>query len=496
VLVQGFYTASPLLDESHRTATVRMVSPLSATFLIFALVSGLLSQRYKADAKKRTWALCGVTLLFWAWMDIRNAVVLCGVSTWVWYVTHRIEGAVRGTRAHTWWRRGGVLGVLCVLVWFKALPELGGFIADAQGRESMFERWWQPLGIAILALQAVMYIVDVSRRDAPAGSLPEAALVCGFFPRALAGPLVRAGSFVGQLRRDWDGRVPLERVAVLVMAACIKRYVLIETLMRYDALTTSTNRDLGAWDSLWHLLVGPMLTVLDVAAYTELALAAALMSGITLPENFNAPFSGWTVSEMWRRWHITVSGFFRDYVIAPLRGNSTSATRGTFAIIGGVSAIGLWHTMQPAMLLWSVLLGLPMAYEAVSAQRRAKNSGRFRRTQPKPVRRWAQAVFVYLYISSFAQLFHGAGVGDAVRSLQSLTNPLWATHWTSPWVLLCIVSGWAYGAGLFAWLGTISMKMLSRMPSFMVGLFCAIVVTMCAAFSDGGIPRFYYQRLG
>jgi hypothetical protein len=107
-----------------------------------------------------------------------------------------------------------------------------------------------------------------------------------------------------------------------------------------------------------------------------------------------------------------------------------------------------------------------------------------------------QAVCVYVYISSFAQLFHGAGIGDAVRSLQSLSNPLWATHWTSSWVLICILCGWAFGAGLFSWLGNYSMKLLERMPSFMIGVFCACVVTMCAAFSDGGIPRFYYQRLG
>ncbi len=485
-----------LLDDGGSGPTVGTVSPLSATFLIFALVSGLFSQRYKADAKKRTWALCGVTMLFWAWADIRNAVVLGSVSAWVWYVTHRIEEASRGTRAHTWWRRGGVLGVLGVLGWFKALPELGGFIADTQARESMFERWWQPLGIAMLTLQAVMYIVDVSRRDADAATFSETVLVCGFFPRALAGPLVRAGSFVGQLRRDWDGRVPLERVAVLVMAACIKRYVLMETLLRYDALTTSANRDLGAWDSLWHLLVGPLLTVLDVAAYTELAIAAALMSGISLPENFNAPFSGWTVAEMWRRWHITISGFFRDYVIAPLRGQKPGAVRTVVAIVVGISAIGVWHTAQPTMLLWSVMLGLPIAYEALRAQQRAKSGGRHRRTQPGPVRRWVQAVCVYVYISSFAQLFHGAGIGDAVRSLQSLSNPLWATHWTSSWVLICILCGWAFGAGLFSWLGNYSMKLLERMPSFMIGVFCACVVTMCAAFSDGGIPRFYYQRLG
>ncbi len=472
------------------------MSPLSATFLIFALASGLLSQRYKAEAKKRTWALCGVTLLFWVWTDVRNMVVLGGVSTWVWYVTHRIEDAKRGTRAHTWWRRGGVLGVLGVLGWFKALPEFGGFIADTQGRESMFERWWQPIGIAMLALQAIMYIVDVSRRDAGASTLPETVLVCGFFPRAIAGPLVRAGSFVGQLRRDWDGVVPIERVAVLVMAACVKRYVLMETLMQYDASATSVKSDLGAWDALWHLLSGPMFSVLDVAAYTELALAAALLSGIVLPENFNAPFSGWTVSEMWRRWHISISGFFRDYVIAPLRGSKPGAVRSVGAVMCGVSSIGLWHLMQPSMLLWSVMLGLPMAYEAVRAQQRAKKSGRFKRPQPTPARRWVQAVLVYMYIALFAQLFHGAGIGDAVRSIQSLSNPLWATQWTSWWVLLCILSGWAYGAGLFAWLGDLSMRLLARMPSYMVGAFCALVVTMCAAFSDGGIPRFYYQRLG
>lgn len=437
------------------------------------------------------------TSLFWAWSGgWRNLLALLGVSMWVWFVTHRLHLAERRSQARRVWQRVGVLGVVSVLMTFKVLPEVVGWASEKQGFTSPFEQWWQPIGVAIIALQAIMYIVDVGRGDAEPASYDETLLVCGFFPKALAGPLVRPVSFLTQLRQPWSGEVPLAAVATLVASATFKRYVLIETMTRFDALTTTANRDLGAWDSLWHLFVGPIVMVVDISAYTELALAAALVCGITLPRNFNAPFSGWTVGEVWRRWHITISGFFRDYVIAPLHGTRGGAARTTAAVMIGLAALGLWHVAVPGMLLWSLFQGTPLAVEAVRSQRRAKAGDLRRRSQPRPFRRWLQAVAVFVYISIPAQLFHGAGVGDAWRSVQSIANPLWATHWANWWVVSCILVGWAVGAGLFSRLGGLCERALLRLPAWATGAVLAVVVTASAAFYDGGIPRFFYQRLG
>lgn len=475
--------------------TVSNVSPLSATFFCFAVLGGVLSWCYRADPARRTAALASLTVVFWAWVGVRDLLALVFVSGFVWFVSERVVRA-KEKRAKKRWMVLGVTGSLAVLFFFKSVPELAGFAYELGQRDSPFDSWWQPLGVAVLALQAVMCVVDTYRGDAGEATFAETVLAIGFFPRAIAGPLMRQEKLVAQLRKPWGGEVDLAHVATLLLSGALKRYVLMETLLRFDAVTTAANRDLGAWDSLWHLLVGPILFVVDVSAYTDIAMAAGLVCGVRLPSNFNAPFAGWTMGEMWRRWHISISGFFRDYVIAPVRGSGGGGARSAIAILAGVCAIGLWHVAVPWMLLWSLGLGTPIAIETLLAQRRLKRGERAKRVVPSPVRRWAQAAAVFLYIALLAQLFHGAGLGDWWRSLTSLGNPLWQTNWADWWVVVCIITGWAVGAGLFGRLGEGVQRVLSKLPAWALGGVLSMAVTFCAAFSDGGIPRFYYQRLG
>ena len=451
---------------------------------------------FRTQPSRRIAALGFLSVLFWGWVDYRGAVVLLTVSAWCFLVAHKVSGAPKRSLLSKRWCGVGVIGALVPLLLFKTLPEVGSYIAEVRGADSLFDRWWQPIGIAMLGLQAVSYIVDVYRDDSSVKPFNVVLVVCGFFPKAFAGPLVRTASFSDQLERPFHGEYEIEKIAVRVLSGCFKKYVLVETLLAFDGIALGSGDRLGAWDTFWHLLAGFVAFVVDVSAYTDIALAAGLLCGVKLPENFNAPFSGWTPSEVWRRWHMSVAGFFRDYVAAPLRGRSNSPWRQAAAVIVSILLLDLWHVASPGILLWGLLIAVPMAVEQEMGRRRALKTGKHKRQVRTGVARWARAVLILLYLSSIGQLVHGTGVQVAWQSVKTIANPMFATQIASWWVVGCILCGWMIGAGLFGWLHDLILAMFKRLPVIAVALLCAVGVSVARVFAVGGIPSFLYSRLG
>ena len=181
---------------------------------------------FRTQPSRRITALGFLSVLFWGWVDYRGAVVLLTVSAWCFLVAHKIAGASKRSLSRKRWCGVGVVGALAPLLLFKTLPEVGSYIAEVRGTDSLFDRWWQPIGIAMLGLQAVSYIVDVYRDDSSVKPFNVVLVVCGFFPKAFAGPLVRTASFSDQLERPFHGEYEIEKIAVRVLSGCFKKYVL------------------------------------------------------------------------------------------------------------------------------------------------------------------------------------------------------------------------------------------------------------------------------
>jgi D-alanyl-lipoteichoic acid acyltransferase DltB (MBOAT superfamily) len=461
---------------------------------MFACAGGALAYLYKERPDRRTAALCGVTLVFWAWVDLRSLAVLIGIAVWVRWITAHLERASDVAQRRRLQRLGVGVVILLLLGW-RAVPD----VFEALDQLGMVHVWrtslWQPLGAAILAIQAVSVIVDVARRDSEAPSFNEAVLLCGFFPRALAGPVVRSGKSLRELRQEWDGVVPVERVAVLIMSAAVKKYVFAETLITHSAQVTAVRATEGRLDLIASMLSGVLSYVCDLSAYTDLAIAAGLVCGVTLPENFNAPFSGWTVGEFMRRWHMSISGFFRDYVMIPLRGHNRSSWRLFFAVCATFELIALWHSASPTTMLWGVLVGVPVACEAVLSKRRSERREP-RRAVPAGWRRWACAVLVTLYYALASIPFPPDNISVVLRIYRNNFGHAWAaTHVTTWWVVCVICLAWLTGAGLFAWLARRVEALLQAMPAVVSGVVVALVVSFTAGLAGGGIPTFLYQRL-
>lgn len=428
-------------------------------------------------------------------IDLRSAVVLVLVAAWVHVISSMIAESKEELQRR-FLQRVGVSVLAVVLLGWRVVPAL----VDVAGSVGVFhvwiDSWWQPIGVAIMTIQAVSVIVDVGRRDTETPSFAEALLICGFFPKAAAGPLVRCAPFLEQIRARWDGNVPIERVAVLVCAGAFKRYVLSESIGHYVDLTSRTWGGAGRVDTLLLMMCGAVRPVVDIAAYTDIAIAAGLCCGVVLPSNFRAPFSAWSVGELFRRWHTSVSGFFRDYVLPPLRGGSRSSDVRLFSsVIGTFVLVGAWHSLSWATLLWGGALGFPVAVETVRNRHRAQKGIR-RKPPPVGAKRWAMAVVTFLYFALVSVLVGGGSLSHHANAMRDIYNAGWFDSHVATWYAVgCVLLSWAVGAGLFARVGAVVEGVFMRVPGVVLGVAVAVIVTIAAGFVGNGIPHFLYQSL-
>jgi alginate O-acetyltransferase complex protein AlgI len=468
---------------------------LSATFLMFTLCGAVLSRVFREDPAKRSTALAWLTGCFWLFVDLRSAAVLVVVAFWVHVISSMIADSKEAPQRR-FLQRVGVCVVVVVLLGWRVVPAL----VDAAGRVGVLhiwiDSWWQPIGVAIMAIQAVSVIVDVARRDTETPSFAESLLICGFFPKAAAGPLVRCMPFLEQIRSRWDGNIPIEKVAVLICAGAFKRYVLSESIGHYVDLTTRSWGEAGRVDMLLQLLCTAVRPVVDIAAYTDIAIAAGLCCGVVLPSNFRAPFSAWSVGELFRRWHTSVSGFFRDYVLPPLRGNSRSSeVRLFFAVVGTFLLVGAWHSLSWATILWGGMLGLPVAVETVRNRRRSQKGVR-RKLPPVGAKRWAMALITFSYFALVSVLAGAGTLSHHAQSVRDVYNAGWFDNRVATWYTAgCVLLSWAVGAGLFARVGVAVEGVFSRVPGVVLGIVVAVIVTIAAGFVGNGIPHFLYESL-
>lgn len=229
-----------------------------------------------------------------------------------------------------------------------------------------------PLGISFYTFQTLSYTIDVYRRKMePSRSLTDFALFVSFFPQLVAGPIVRAKDFLPQLsdtRRlaDIGLRVPLARFLVgFVKKACIADQiaVVIDPVFADPALfDTST---------LWlSSLLYSLQIYCDFSGYSDMAIACAALLGYHLPENFGFPYLAPTIQEFWRRWHVTLTTWFRDYLYIPLGGNRVGSIRLAINLSTVFLLCGLWHGAAWTFVVWGVYHGFFLSFERFVPVRR------------------------------------------------------------------------------------------------------------------------------
>jgi alginate O-acetyltransferase complex protein AlgI len=218
-----------------------------------------------------------------------------------------------------------------------------------------------PIGISFFTFQLVSYLIDVRRGHAAPYPLTSILLYISFFPHLIAGPIVRHYELLPQFDED-PLRLGLpERLgkgATLFIIGVAKKVLLADHLAAVADPIFSTPAAQMDFGTTWTGAFAFSLQLfLDFSAYSEMAIGLALMFGLLLPQNFETPYRALDLRDFWRRWHITLSTFLRDYVYIPLGGNRHGATRYALATMITMGACGLWHGAGWNFVIWGLLHG-------------------------------------------------------------------------------------------------------------------------------------------
>ena len=328
--------------------------------IVLALYYALASHRRARQA-----LIVFASLVFYGWWDIRFVPLLAGLTIANWLIA-KWFGASRA-------RFIPLLGValnLAVLGLFK-YADFFRSTADALLGDAFHP--WQlilPLGISFFVFQKISYLVDLYRGDRHVYSFLDFCMFVVFFPQLIAGPIVRHNEIIHQFslnpRRPqiWEN---LSRGFVLFIIGVAKKVALADTLaMLADPLfTKATTTSLSAAESWIATAAYTLQIYFDFSGYSDMAIGLALMFGLTLPFNFNAPYRAVSIRDFWRRWHMTLSRFLRDYLYIPLGGNRCGALRQAFNVIVTMLLGGLWHGANWTFVAWGGLHGAALALNHV-----------------------------------------------------------------------------------------------------------------------------------
>jgi alginate O-acetyltransferase complex protein AlgI len=333
-------------------------------FLVFAPLTFLLWLLCRRESWQAA-LLLAASLLFYGfhqWKLLPILLLYCLVD---WLVGRWIMRSARP-------RAVLAIGVgfnLSLLAFYKYTPLLmttAAWLLERAGLPTPFapppENWSIPFGISFYAFTGVAYMVDVHRRTTTAeASLPRYTLSAVFFPHLVAGPILRADEFLTHLRPARTPRTPLApaEAAWLLARGFFKKLVLADRMAAavdpfFAHVSDPTTAGVWALPYVW---LYALQIYFDFSAYTDIARGLGLLFGFRWPDNFDRPYLALSVAEFWRRWHITLSRFLRDYLYIPLGGSRGGWWRTNLNLMLTMLLGGLWHGASWSFLLWGGLHG-------------------------------------------------------------------------------------------------------------------------------------------
>ena len=259
----------------------------------------------------------------------------------------------------------GVFVNLSIIVWFKYLIFLTGIFLSAQEVDRLFGLIILPLGISFYTFQQISYLVDMYRGSVTKPSFTSYAAYVSFFPQLVAGPIIRYHDIDRQISRLLNG-ISRHRLLLLALSGfalfCLglfKKVVIADSLSLWvdPVFSTAGQRSISTLDAWIGSLAYSFQLYFDFSGYSDMALGLGRMFGLIFPLNFNSPYKSLSISEFWRRWHMSLSFFVRDYIYIPLGGSREGYWRQVRNLFLAFLLIGIWHGAGYTFLVWGIFHG-------------------------------------------------------------------------------------------------------------------------------------------
>lgn len=351
-----------------------MLFPTMTFALFFVVVVGV---SWKLNDRPVQWKLfvLAASFVFYGWVDWRFCFLLAGSTVFNWLVAAAVDRA-HEQRPRKAWMLFGVAGNLALLGFFKYY----GFFVDSVlallqplglAPTALLIKVLLPVGISFFTFCAISYVIDVFRDEQEPVAFLNFAVYLSFFPHLVAGPIVRVSEFEPQLRRRRNpDAVDATRAARLICRGLFKKVVIANYLATaiVDPVFVAPSQHTN-----WELLVGAWAYAVqiyaDFSGYTDIAIGIALLMGIKFPDNFDQPYSARSIQEFWRRWHMTLSRWLRDYLYIPLGGNRGGPRAEYRNLFLTMLLGGLWHGASWNFVIWGAFHGGGLALERRHAMR-------------------------------------------------------------------------------------------------------------------------------
>lgn len=268
-----------------------------------------------------------------------------------------------------------------------------------------------PVGISFYIFQSISYLVDIYRKDAPVQrSFKNLALYISMFPQLVAGPIVRYNSIAQDIEKERNITFETFILGLKIFIIGLAKKVLIanqmaviaDTMFSQDAAyLTSLNAWIGA-------LAYTFQIYFDFSGYSDMAIGLGLMIGFKFPINFNYPYISYSITDFWRRWHISLSSWFKDYIYIPLGGNRVKVSRMYLNLLIVFTITGVWHGANWTFLVWGLFHGFFLILEKITGLNKMEKC--------KPVR-WAITMVIVITAWVF---FRADTINDALLYLKAM----------------------------------------------------------------------------
>lgn len=391
----------------------------SSYFFIFWFLPIFLLGYYLAPPRHRALGLTIASYLFYGWWRPEYCILLAGVTWASFYCGHRISQS-DDPRSRKRWLVLSLVVTLGALGFFK-YAEMLSVWADSIARlllstdgpaVPVFDIIL-PIGISFFTFQAISYTVDLYRGDAEeAPDLISYASYISMFPQLIAGPIVRYQWIAAELRERTHTPAKFF-LGLQFFALGLAKKVLLADVFAL-AVPAAFGPEQPGFVAAWVGVLSYTLQIyFDFSGYSDMAVGLGLLIGFTFPQNFNSPYKSASITEFWRRWHMSLSSWLRDYLYIPLGGNRGSGVRTYVNLMLVMLLGGLWHGASIMFVLWGLWHGILLATERALGDRH-------------PLRRMPKAVAMLcttaLVIFGWL-LFRAENLSQAASILQAMFIP-------------------------------------------------------------------------
>lgn len=440
--------------------------------------------------------LLAASYIFYGFWDWHYVPLLFLISLFSGIVAQRIQLA-DSAKARKTWLTIGIVVCLSTLGYYKYTSFAFTTVLDLWSHVARPPRVHVPapllpLGVSFFIFHAISLMMDCYRRKLKERvRLHDALLYVAFFPQLIAGPILRASSFMPQLRaRRNPQRIRINRALLLIISGLFKKVVISNILAtRLVEQVFAAPQAFSRSDILLAIYGYAAQIYCDFSGYTDIAIGCAMLLGYHFPRNFNAPYTATNPQDFWRRWHISLSTWLRDYLYIPLGGSRGTTWQTCMNLMITMLLGGLWHGAAWTFVIWGALQGIYLVVHRFWSRIEWSPIIRIRETSAW---QWTSRILLFQFICLGWVFFRSPSFDIAFTVLHRLAIPGACTLATAP-VILALIVGLGAQYQPLRWRRAVELE-FNRWPAFATGAAFAAAICTIEMLGPSGVAPFIYFR--